>query len=190
MGPYAAQFFLSKDIAAAKAPGKVPPRNGGFISMKLSFTLNGKPVALDEVPGEISLLELLRGRLGLSGTKEGCGVGECGACSVLIDGKVVNSCLTGAWQVLDREVTTIEGIAPDEGLHPIQEAFVESGAVQCGFCTPGMVMTVHDLLSENPNPDDKQIKIALAGNLCRCTGYHDVVAAVNKAARKLEGEKP
>jgi carbon-monoxide dehydrogenase small subunit len=170
MGPYAAQFFLSKDIAAAKAPGKVPPRNGGFISMKLSFTLNGKPVALDEVPGEISLLELLRGRLGLSGTKEGCGVGECGACSVLIDGKVVNSCLTGAWQVLGPEVTTIEGIAPDEGLHPIQEAFVESGAVQCGFCTPGMVMTVHDLLSENPIPMTSRSRLPLPATCAAAPG--------------------
>jgi aerobic-type carbon monoxide dehydrogenase small subunit (CoxS/CutS family) len=158
--------------------------------MKLSFTLNQKPISLDEVPGEMSLLELLRSRLGLLGTKEGCGVGECGACSVLLDGQVINSCLTAAWQVMGHEVTTIEGISHGGKLHPIQEAFVESGAVQCGFCTPGMVMSVHDLLSRNPEPSEPEIKTALAGNLCRCTGYHDVVAAVHKAMHKLEGEKP
>ncbi len=158
--------------------------------MKLTFTLNDKKIALDNVPGEISLLELLRGQLGMLGTKEGCGVGECGACSVLLDGKVINSCLTAAWQVLDREVTTIEGLAPGQGLHPIQEAFVESGAVQCGFCTPGMVMSVQDLLGGNPNPSDDDIKTALAGNLCRCTGYHDVVLAVHKAVHKMQEEKP
>ena len=157
--------------------------------MELNFTLNGKQAVLRDIPGEISLLEMLRDHLGLTGVKEGCGVGECGACSVLLDGKVVNSCLTAAWQVMGREVTTIEGMAPDQGLHPIQEAFVESGAVQCGFCTPGLVMSVQDLLSREPDPDDQAIKTALAGNLCRCTGYHDIVLAVHKAVHKMQEEK-
>jgi len=156
--------------------------------MKLSFELNGEAISLEDVPGEQSLLELLRDRLGLLGTKEGCGVGECGACSVLLDGKVVNSCLTAAWQVAGRKVTTIEGMARGDELHPLQEAFVEAGAVQCGFCTPGMVMAASDLLSHHPDPGDEQIKQSLAGNLCRCTGYHDIVRAVRKAARQLREE--
>lgn len=156
--------------------------------MKLSFELNGEAISLDDVPGEESLLELLRDRLGLLGTKEGCGVGECGACSVLLDGKVVNSCLTAAWQVAGRKVTTIEGMSRGDELHPLQEAFVEAGAVQCGYCTPGMVMAASDLLAHRPDPDDEQIKEALAGNLCRCTGYHDIVRAVRKAAQHLREE--
>ena len=157
--------------------------------MQLEFTLNGKPVVLDGVPGEMSLLDLLRSRLGLMGTKEGCGVGECGACSLLLDGRVVNSCLTGAWQAKGRQVTTIEGLASGDEPHPLQEAFASSGAVQCGFCTPGMIMAAADLLSRNLDPEDEEIKEALAGNLCRCTGYHDIVLAVRRAARALRGEE-
>ena len=133
--------------------------------------------------GEESLLGLLRQRLGLLGTKEGCGVGECGACSVLLDGRVVNACLTAAWQVAGREVLTIEGIAIDGELHDLQQAFVETGAIQCGFCTPGMIMAAQDLLNQDANPSDEAIKTALAGNLCRCTGYHDIIRAVRRAAK-------
>jgi len=156
--------------------------------MDLVFNLNGNQVRLSQVPGEESLLTLLRERLGLTGTKEGCGVGECGACSVLLDGKAVNSCLTAAWQAAGREVTTIEGLAGGEDLHPVQRAFVESGAVQCGFCAPGMILAAKSLLDQNPDPDDEVIKNALAGNLCRCTGYHDIIRAVRRAGKLLRGE--
>jgi len=156
--------------------------------MELIFSLNGSEVKLSQVPGEESLLNLLRQRLGLLGTKEGCGVGECGACSVLLDGRVINSCLTAAWQVAGRQVTTIEGMAKGGVLHPLQQAFVETGAVQCGFCTPGMIMASQDLLSQDADPSDEAIKTALAGNLCRCTGYHDIIRAVRRAAMRLMGE--
>ena len=163
--------------------------------MEIEFKLNGQKIRVTEVPGEMSLLDLLRDRLDLKGTKEGCGVGECGACSVLLDGRVVNSCLTPAGKVAGREVTTIEGLAPsgpgeDGRLHPIQEAFLETGAVQCGFCTPGMILAAQSLLSQNPDPTDEEIKIALAGNLCRCTGYHDIIRAVRRAANKMGGRLP
>ena len=156
--------------------------------MELIFKLNSKEVRLSQVPGEESLLDLLRQRLGLKGTKEGCGVGECGACSVLLDGQVINACLTGAWQAAGREVTTIEGMARDDELHPLQQAFVDTGAVQCGFCTPGMIIATQDLLNHDPDPSEETIRTALAGNLCRCTGYHDIVRAVRRAAKSLQGE--
>ena len=158
--------------------------------MTLDFTLNGKPVSLEGVPAAESLLDLLRHRLDLKGTKEGCGVGECGACSVLLDGKVVDACLTPAWKAAGREVTTIEGLARDGQLHPLQESFLSAGALQCGFCTPGMILSAQSLLSDNPDPSDEEIKIALAGNVCRCTGYHDIVLAVRRGARALRGEAP
>ena len=151
--------------------------------MGLIFELNGDEVRLPDVPGEESLLGLLRQRLGLLGTKEGCGVGECGACSVLLDGRVVNACLTAAWQVAGRQVLTIEGMARDGELHDLQQAFVETGAIQCGFCTPGMIMAAQDLLDREADPSDEAIKTALAGNLCRCTGYHDIIRAVRRAAK-------
>jgi carbon-monoxide dehydrogenase small subunit len=154
--------------------------------MDLVFNLNGREVAVAGVPGEASLLELLRDHLDLKDTKEGCGVGECGACTVLLEGKAVNACLTAAWQVAGRRLVTIEGLAPDGGLHPVQEAFVQTGAVQCGFCTPGMILSACDLLSRNPEPNDDEIKGALAGNLCRCTGYHDIIRAVRRASRRIK----
>jgi aerobic-type carbon monoxide dehydrogenase small subunit (CoxS/CutS family) len=152
-------------------------------NMELIFELNGNEVRLPGVPGEASLLDLLRQRLGLMGTKEGCGVGECGACSVLVDGRMVNACLTAAWQVTGRKVLTIEGVAIDGELSPLQQAFVETGAIQCGFCTPGMIMSAKDLLDRKADPNDDDIKTALAGNLCRCTGYHDIIRAVKRAAK-------
>jgi carbon-monoxide dehydrogenase small subunit len=156
---------------------------------KLEFTLNGAPISLEDVPGETSLLDLLRNRLRLTGAKEGCGVGECGACTVLMDGQAINSCLTGAWQASGREITTIEGLAQGAELHPMQRAFIETGAVQCGFCTPGMILAGVSLLSENPDPSEEEIKIAMAGNLCRCTGYHDIIRAVRRAAKIVNGEE-
>ncbi|MBU1274507.1 MAG: (2Fe-2S)-binding protein [Proteobacteria bacterium] len=156
--------------------------------MPLEFTLNGQKVSLEDVPGEATLLEVLRQRLGMLGAKEGCGVGECGACTVLLDGKAVNGCLTAAWQAAGRQIATVEGLAQGDELHPMQRGFVETGAVQCGFCTPGMILTSLDLVEQEPVPGDQQIRRALAGNLCRCTGYHDVVRAVRRGAKYMRGE--
>ncbi len=155
--------------------------------MKVAFTVNGERVEAD-VNGRTRLLDLLRDRLFLTGAKEGCGEGECGACTVLIDGRATNSCLVLAPQIDGRDVLTVEGIAPDGGMHPIQRAFVEKGAVQCGFCTPGFIMSTYALLQENPNPTDEDIKTALEGNLCRCTGYAKILEAVHYAAALLRGD--
>ena len=153
--------------------------------MLLEFTLNGKKQQISDVPGHQSLLHMLRHNLGMLGTKEGCGVGECGACTVLLDGEPVNACLVPAWKVQGREVITIEGVASGENLHPIQEAFIDAGAIQCGYCTPGMVLSTYSLLKRSPAPADHEIKTALAGNLCRCTGYKDILDAVHLAADKM-----
>jgi aerobic carbon-monoxide dehydrogenase small subunit len=156
--------------------------------MKIKFTLNGAPVRL-EAPADISLLALLRDHLNLTGTKEGCGVGECGACSVFLDGRLVNSCLVLAPQVGGRQVTTIEGIrGPDGGPNDLQQAFIDCGAVQCGFCTPGMVLAGEALLATHPQPTRAQIREAIAGNLCRCTGYQQIVDAIEVTARRREIE--
>ncbi len=144
----------------------------------IHFTLNGDPVQV-EVEPHLTLLQLVREEMGLTGTKEGCGMGECGACTVLLDGKTVNSCIFPAVEVDGRSVMTIEGLADARGgLHPIQKAFVEQGAVQCGFCTPGMVLSAKALLDENPKPTEEEIRNGIAGNLCRCTGYAQIVQAV------------
>ena len=150
--------------------------------MKFELTVNGSPAAA-EAPADISLLHFLRDHLHLIGTKEGCGVGECGACSVLLDGKLVNSCLVLAAQANGREVITIEGIhAPDGGPNDLQQAFIEYGAVQCGFCTPGMVLAGEAILKDNPYPSRREIREGIAGNLCRCTGYQQIVDAIEAAA--------
>ena len=147
-------------------------------NMELSFTLNGKRVEVAAAPGTL-LVDLLRDNLNLTGTKVGCREGECGACTVLVDGEAYNSCLMPAHKVQGREVTTIEGLQQSDGsLDPIQEAFMEAGAAQCGFCTPGMIMNAKALLSKNPNPDEGEIRMALSGVLCRCTGYRKIVEAV------------
>jgi aerobic carbon-monoxide dehydrogenase small subunit len=125
-----------------------------------------------------TLLEVLRDDLGLTGTKEGCGLGACGSCTILLDDKAVLSCLTLAVEACDKEITTIEGLAKDGKLHPIQEAFINHGAIQCGFCTPGMILSTKALLDENPHPTKEQIKDAIAGNLCRCTGYAKIIKAI------------
>jgi xanthine dehydrogenase iron-sulfur cluster and FAD-binding subunit A len=158
-----------------------PPR---VTPSSLHFTLNGQPISVD-APPDITLLALLRDHLNLTGTKEGCGVGECGACSVLLDGRLVNSCLTLAAQAGGREVTTIEGIrGPAGGPNDLQQAFIDQGAVQCGFCIPGMVLAGEALLAVNAQPTRAEIRQAIAGNLCRCTGYQQIVDAIEATARK------
>ncbi len=150
--------------------------------MRVTFTVNGTEQSADDVwPGE-SLLYVLRERLGLPGAKNACEQGECGSCTVYLDGEPVCACLVAAGQALGREVTTVEGLADGERLDPVQEAFVECGAVQCGFCTPGLVVAAHDLLARVPRPSDPEIREALAGNLCRCTGYEKILDAVRLAA--------
>jgi len=152
--------------------------------MKIRLTVNERPYER-EVDAETRLLDLLREDLHLTGTKEGCGEGECGACTVLIDGRPVNSCLVLAPQVDGADVLTIEGIADGDRLHPIQQAFVDAGGVQCGFCTPGFIMSTYALLNEVPDPNDDEILTALEGNLCRCTGYCKIVEAVRLAAERM-----
>jgi carbon-monoxide dehydrogenase small subunit len=151
--------------------------------VRITCTVNGEPRRADDVwPGE-SLLWLLRERLGLPGAKNACEQGECGSCTVYLEGVPVCACLVAAGQAQGCAVVTVEGLAdPAGGLDPVQRAFVEAGAVQCGFCTPGLVVTVHDLLARDPAPSDPDIREALAGNLCRCTGYEKIVAAVRLAA--------
>jgi len=149
------------------------------------FTLNGHDVSA-EVESHKLLLQVLRDTFQLTGTKEGCGEGECGACTVLVDGMNVDSCLYPAFEVEGKSVTTIEGlVGGGNKLHPIQEAFVENGGVQCGFCTPGMIMSAKAFLDENPDPKDNEIKRGISGNLCRCTGYVQIVDSIKKAAEKL-----
>jgi len=150
--------------------------------MRVSLTVNGVPRTADDVwPGE-SLLFMLRERLALPGSKNACEQGECGSCTVLLDGQAVCSCLVAAPQAQGATVVTVEGLSEGEALHPVQEAFVAAGAVQCGFCTPGLVVAVADLLDRNPAPTDEQTREALAGNLCRCTGYEKILDAVRIAA--------
>ena len=158
------------------------------MSQEISFTLNGTPVRVS-VEGSMRLIDVLRDRLGQTGTKEGCGEGECGACTVIVDGRSVNSCLFPALEVEGRNVLTIEGLQSDPNvLSPIQQAFVDHGAIQCGFCSPGMIMSVKALLDANPDPSEAEIREALVGNLCRCTGYVQIIEAVKRAARILRGE--
>jgi carbon-monoxide dehydrogenase small subunit len=156
---------------------------------EISFILNGSEVSV-MVDGHLRLLDVLRRTLGLTGTKEGCGEGECGACTVILDGKAVNSCLYPAYEVEGRSVTTIEGLhMPEHKLSRIQQTFVDNGAIQCGFCTPGMIMSAKALLDSNPNPSEEEIRDALQGNLCRCTGYVQIVEAVKQVAGQLKVKK-
>jgi carbon-monoxide dehydrogenase small subunit len=157
--------------------------------MKLQFNLNGKLVET-EAAADATLLTVLRDNLGLTGTKEGCGVGECGACSVLLDGRLVNSCLTLAAQANGRRVITIEGMClPDGSPNDLQQSFIEVGAVQCGFCTPGMVLAGEALLAQKPKPSRLEIRTAIAGNLCRCTGYQQIVDAIQITAQNRQEKK-
>lgn len=151
--------------------------------MEINFTLNNRKYKLN-VPVNITLLDVIREKLHLTGTKEGCGKGECGACTVLFNGRSANSCLILAPQADGAEVTTIEGIGTVDNLHPLQRAFVEEGAIQCGFCTPGMIMSSLYLLKKNPHPTEEEIREGLSGNLCRCTGYAKIIKAVEKASKE------
>lgn len=150
----------------------------------IALTVNGNAVEAD-VPADLLLLDFLRENLGLTGTKRGCGEGDCGACTVLLNGQPVTSCMMLAAQAQGREVLTVEGLSQGGKLHPIQEAFLDAGAVQCGFCTPGMLLAAKALLDTNPNPTRAEILAQVAGNLCRCTGYAKIVDAVKLAARKM-----
>jgi len=147
----------------------------------INVTVNQKKYEL-AVDVNMTLADMIREELKLTGTKKGCGLGECGACTVLLDGKPVSSCLVLAVEADNREVVTIEGVETENGLHPIQEAFVEKGAIQCGFCTPGMVLSAKALLDENPHPDEQEIRKAISGNLCRCTGYQKIVEAIQSVS--------
>ncbi|MGW0519729.1 (2Fe-2S)-binding protein [Crossiella sp. NPDC003009] len=154
--------------------------------MRVNLTVNGEPRQADDVwPGE-SLLYVLRERLGLPGSKNACEQGECGSCTVYLDDTPVCACLVAAGQAEGRAVRTVEGLATEEELDPVQQAFVEAGAVQCGFCTPGLIVATHDLVRRNAKPTDPEIREALAGNLCRCTGYEKIMDAVRLAAARRE----
>ena len=151
--------------------------------VEITFSVNNESKTLKVYPME-RLLDVLRGQLKLTGTKEGCGEGECGACSVMIDGQIVNSCLVPVAQIDGAEIKTIEGVATGDQLHAVQQAFIECGGAQCGICTPGMVMAAVSLLEKNPQPSDVDIRNGLAGNLCRCTGYMKIFESVVRACRK------
>ena len=152
--------------------------------LTIGFIINGQKKIIETTPST-RLLDLLRDDLHLTGTKEGCGKGECGACTVIMNGELIASCLVLAPQADGTVITTIEGIGSDDHLDPIQEAFIETGAVQCGFCTPGMILAAKKLLEENPHPDEEEIKRGISGNLCRCTGYQKIFDAIKLAANRL-----
>jgi len=153
----------------------------------INLKVNGKEYEIAVEPNK-TLADTLRYELGLTGTKKGCDVGECGSCTVILNGKPVNSCLVLAVQANGAEVLTIEGLKPSEGLHPLQQAFVEKGAIQCGFCTPGMILSASSLLEKSKNPTEAEIRSALSGNLCRCTGYQKIVEAVQSVCENDEGQ--
>lgn len=157
-------------------------------TINVTTTVNGE-VYTRTVPVNMTLVEFIREELHLNGTKEGCDEGECGACTVLFDGRPFNSCLVLAAEADGHEITTIEGLSDDGRLHPIQEAFVEVGAVQCGYCTPGMILSAKAVLDEFPDPTEEQIRTGIEGNICRCTGYNRIVAAIQLAAKKISGNE-
>ncbi|KKM09822.1 hypothetical protein SY88_16640 [Clostridiales bacterium PH28_bin88] len=152
----------------------------------ITVKVNGVVHTVHDVPVNRTLLKLIREDLGLLGTKEGCSAGDCGACTVLLDGNPVNSCLVLAAEADGKEVVTVEGLAQDGQLHPLQQAFIDEGAVQCGFCTPGMLLSAVALLKENPSPSEAEIRQGIAGNLCRCTGYVRIVNAIKKASMTMK----
>ncbi|MDD5009957.1 MAG: (2Fe-2S)-binding protein [Syntrophorhabdaceae bacterium] len=151
----------------------------------ITMNVNGREYEIAVAPNR-TLTQVLREELGLLGTKEGCGIGDCGACTVILDGRPVNSCLVLAVQANGSQVATIEGVAEDQNLHPVQQAFVDHGAIQCGFCTPGMVLSAKSLLERNPHPTELEVREAISGNLCRCTGYQKIVEAVQAASRTMK----
>jgi aerobic carbon-monoxide dehydrogenase small subunit len=148
----------------------------------IHMTVNGKEYNIAVEPNQ-TLVDLLRYELRLTGTKKGCGLGDCGSCTVIMDGKAVNSCLVLAMQANGAKITTIEGLESEEGLHPVQKAFMEKGAIQCGFCSPGMILSSKSLLDKNPKPTEEEIRRAISGNLCRCTGYQKIVDAVKSVSK-------
>ena len=154
------------------------------MNQKISITVNGVSHAM-EVDPRLLLIDLLRAHLELTGTKSGCGHGDCGACTVLVDGKPANACLFLAVEVDGKKVTTIEGLAEGDRLHPVQQAFIDHGAMQCGFCIPGMILSAKALLDETPHPTEEQVRDAIAGNLCRCTGYAKIVQAILSVSKSL-----
>jgi carbon-monoxide dehydrogenase small subunit len=156
-------------------------------NVQIEFHINGKPVAL-AIPAGVSALTVIRDYLGLKGTKEGCGIGECGACTIEVDGKAVDACLMLGAQLDGTRVLTVEGLETEAGLHALQKQFLHHHAVQCGFCTPGLLMSAHTLLGENPAPGHAEITSAIAGNFCRCTGYHHIVAAIEDSIKSGDGE--
>ncbi len=153
----------------------------------LRMRVNGKPVEIAVKP-TWTLLHVLREKLGLTGTKKGCEQGDCGACTVIMNGKTVNACLVLALQAESKEIETIEGLGTPDSLHPLQESFIKNGAVQCGFCTPGMLMSASALLRENPNPSTEEIKRGISGNLCRCTGYIKIIKAIQNVSKQQNEE--
>lgn len=155
----------------------------------ITLLVNGKEYTTEVEPDEL-LVDVLRDKLGLTGTKKGCGTGDCGACTVIMAGRAVNSCLVLAVAAAGKPITTIEGIAQDGQLHPLQQSFIEHGAIQCGFCTPGMILMAKALLDENPQPTEAEVRAGIAGNLCRCTGYTKIVKAILAAAAMLSGGAP
>lgn len=154
--------------------------------IRLDFRVNEREYSLN-IDERLRLIDVLRDLIGLTGTKEGCGEGECGACSVIMDGKLVNSCLVMAFQAQGSSIITIEGLGDEENLDPIQRGFLETGAVQCGYCIPGMILAAKVLLDKNQNPTDEEIRKAISGNLCRCTGYNKIVEGIKKASFYLRG---
>lgn len=155
------------------------------MKQQIELTVNHRLYRVDVTPWDL-LLNVLRDQLGLLGVKYGCGTGDCGACTVLVDGQALNSCLLLAIRMQGKEILTVEGLADGDKLHPLQQAFIDAGAVQCGYCTPGMLLSSKALLDENPDPDEQEIRRTLAGNLCRCTGYKKIVEAVQSAAKALK----
>jgi carbon-monoxide dehydrogenase small subunit len=155
------------------------------MKQRIRLKVNGAPYEVFVEPWK-TLLDVLREEIGLTGVKSGCEEGECGACTVLVDGKAVNSCLMLAPRAQGKEIVTIEGLEGEEGLHPLQQAFVEHFAVQCGFCTPGMILSAKALLDKTPHPTEEEVRVALSGNLCRCTGYVKIIEAVLAASKKMD----
>lgn len=154
--------------------------------MIIDFIVNDKAYSIDAEP-DMRLIDVLRYKLGLTGVKEGCGEGECGACTIIMDGEAVNSCLVMAVQARGKKIITIEGLEKNGELDPLQKAFIENGAVQCGYCTPGMIMSAKALLLKNPNPTEEEIREAIAGNICRCTGYNNIVKAIKSVSNNNDG---
>lgn len=152
---------------------------------RVRFQVNGQDIELDVDP-MATLLDVLREQLGLTGTKKGCDAGDCGACTVIMEGKAILSCLTPVLQAAEKKILTVEGLAQEGKLHPLQEAFIECGAVQCGFCTPGMLLSAKALLDQNPIPTRQEIRVAISGNLCRCTGYKKIIDAIVLASERIK----